>query len=102
MTACATTSHSEKVRHVAVDDTSPLLFESLKEVLPNLEYLSLDPLHLVFRVRAVALEEANTGQSLFAFGAPSNPASSMWGWNLRIAVCSIPTSIPASSSYSNT
>eukprot|EP00971_Amphidinium_carterae_P216291 4293390-Amphidinium_carterae.1 len=37
-----------KVRHVAVDDTLPRVYQSLKQVLPNMKLLSLDPLHLVF------------------------------------------------------
>ena len=40
--------YRQQVLHVASDDPSSRMFEALREQLPNLQVLSLDPLHLVF------------------------------------------------------
>ena len=53
-----------QVRHVATDDPSHHLLTLLGEVCPNLEYMSLDGMHLVFRYEQ-AFARATTASSSY-------------------------------------
>ena len=53
-----------QVRHVATDDPSRHLMHSLQKICPNLRYMSLDGMHLVFRYEQ-AFGRATTASSTF-------------------------------------
>ena len=44
-----TEEQRKQVIHVCTDNPSPELFQRLKAVLPNLKWLSLDPMHICYK-----------------------------------------------------
>ena len=52
----------EQVRHIATDDPSEALLTRLREHLPNLRFLSLDPVHLVIVYAAAHFRKRTPGQ----------------------------------------